>query len=73
MSSSKLWSKSNLDTSYGNSAARREHLQVHEKSPRVSYLGSSNAALHDAKRALTESGQQAVAKYGDCFAVVMTK
>ena len=29
--------------------------------------------LHDAKRALTESGQQAVAQHGVCFAVVMTK
>jgi len=44
------------------------------KNRRVSVtLVAPMQTLHDVKRALTESGQQAVAQHGVCFAVVMTK
>ena len=44
------------------------------KNRRVSVtLVAPMQTLHDVERALTESGQQAAAKYGVWFAVVITK
>jgi len=73
MSSSNLWSKSNLDTYM---AIRLPDVSTRKcmKNRCMSVtLMAPMQTLHDVKRALTESGQQAVAKYGVWFAVVMTK